>query len=130
MAYASTLLSYDNLFYTGAGSPVTCEGVPGGGPLDNYGMLLRLANGDVLDIYSDGGSGSTIFGAAVASSTSILDYEDTYPGNPDWSGPAASSLLTFAAAPEPSTWTMMMLGFAGVGFAGYRASRKSAAVAA
>ena len=33
-------------------------------------------------------------------------------------------------APEPSTWTMMALGFAGLGFAGYRASRKTAAVAA
>ena len=33
-------------------------------------------------------------------------------------------------APEPSTWTMTALGFAGLGFAGYRASRKTAAVAA
>ena len=33
-------------------------------------------------------------------------------------------------APEPSTWTMMALGFAGLGFAGYRASRKTASVAA
>jgi PEP-CTERM motif len=28
--------------------------------------------------------------------------------------------------PEPSTWAMMLIGFAGLGFAGYRASRKSA----
>jgi hypothetical protein len=34
------------------------------------------------------------------------------------------------AAPEASTWAMMMLGFAGLGFAGYRASRKSVAFAA
>jgi PEP-CTERM motif len=32
--------------------------------------------------------------------------------------------------PEPSTWAMMLLGFAGLGYAGYRASSKSAAVAA
>jgi hypothetical protein len=31
-------------------------------------------------------------------------------------------------APEPSTWAMMLLGFAGLGFAGYRASRKSVAI--
>jgi hypothetical protein len=31
--------------------------------------------------------------------------------------------------PEPSTWAMMLLGFAGLGFAGYRASRRTAAVA-
>ena len=35
-----------------------------------------------------------------------------------------------APVPEPSTWAMMVLGFAGLGFAGYRASRKSASVAA
>jgi hypothetical protein len=29
------------------------------------------------------------------------------------------------AVPEPSTWAMMILGFAGVGFMGYRRSRKS-----
>jgi hypothetical protein len=31
--------------------------------------------------------------------------------------------------PEPSTWAMMLLGFAGLGFSGYRASRKSASFA-
>jgi hypothetical protein len=35
-----------------------------------------------------------------------------------------------ASTPEPSTWAMMILGFAGLGFAGYRASRKAAAVGA
>ena len=32
-----------------------------------------------------------------------------------------------AAVPEPSTWGMMMLGFAGLGFAGYRARGRAAA---
>jgi probable HAF family extracellular repeat protein len=32
--------------------------------------------------------------------------------------------------PEPSTWVMMLLGFAGLGVVGYRASRKSAAIVA
>jgi PEP-CTERM motif len=36
--------------------------------------------------------------------------------------------MDFLAAPEPSTWAMMLLGFAGLGFAGYR--RAKAAVAA
>ena len=27
---------------------------------------------------------------------------------------------SLTAAPEPSTWAMMLLGFAGLGFAGYR----------
>jgi hypothetical protein len=41
----------------------------------------------------------------------------------------AGITLSTAAIPEPSTWAMMLLGFAGLGFAGYRASRKSAALA-
>jgi PEP-CTERM motif len=32
--------------------------------------------------------------------------------------------------PEPSTWAMMLVGFAGLGYASHRASRKSAAAAA
>jgi PEP-CTERM motif len=31
----------------------------------------------------------------------------------------------FVAVPEPSTWTMMLLGFAGLGFAGYRQTRRA-----
>ncbi len=122
---ASTLLSFDNLFYAGAAAPVTCDGVPAGGYLDNYGLLVTLDNGDVVDIWSDGGSGNMIYGAAVANGTQILDYQDPYPGNPAWTGPAADANLTFTAVPEASTWTMMFAGFVGLGFAGYRGSRKS-----
>jgi hypothetical protein len=35
-----------------------------------------------------------------------------------------------STVPEPSTWAMMLTGFAGLGFAGYWASRKTAALAA
>ena len=33
-------------------------------------------------------------------------------------------MIEVAAVPEPSTWAMMILGFAGVGFIAYRRSRK------
>jgi PEP-CTERM motif len=36
----------------------------------------------------------------------------------------------WVATPEPSTWAMMFLGFAGLGFMGWRGSRKTAALAA
>jgi PEP-CTERM motif len=32
--------------------------------------------------------------------------------------------------PEPSTWAMMLLGFGGLGFAGYRHARRSGAASA
>jgi hypothetical protein len=33
--------------------------------------------------------------------------------------------LTGAVIPEPSTWAMMLLGFAGLGFAGWRHARQA-----
>jgi hypothetical protein len=46
----------------------------------------------------------------------------------DASGTVTETIFT--SVPEPSTWAMMLIGFSGLGYAGYRASRKSAAVAA
>jgi hypothetical protein len=40
-----------------------------------------------------------------------------------------SGTLSVAAVPELSTWAMLALGFAGLGFAGYRGSRRTAAAA-
>jgi PEP-CTERM motif len=39
-------------------------------------------------------------------------------------------VLDVNSIPEPSTWAMMLIGFAGLGFAGYRTSRKGVSVAA
>ncbi len=39
------------------------------------------------------------------------------------------TLYNSTAIPEPATWAMLMLGFASLGFAGYRASRNSAVAA-
>ena len=37
--------------------------------------------------------------------------------------------LTLAAVPEPSTWAMMLIGFAGLSYAGYRRRGASASAA-
>ena len=37
----------------------------------------------------------------------------------------AAFSLSGSVVPEPSTWVMMLLGFAGLGFAGYRHARKT-----
>ena len=37
--------------------------------------------------------------------------------------------VTVTQVPEPSTWAMMLAGFAGLGFLSYRASRKTTAAA-
>jgi hypothetical protein len=41
-------------------------------------------------------------------------------------GQPISGTLTVSAVPEPSTWAMMLLGFAGVGFMAYRRKSKPA----
>ena len=41
----------------------------------------------------------------------------------------AAFSLTGAVVPEPSTWAMMLLGFAGLGYAAYRKSRSAISIA-
>jgi PEP-CTERM motif len=48
------------------------------------------------------------------------------PGEPIFDGTATAT----AAVPEPSTWAMMILGFAGLGFMAYRRKSKPALMAA
>jgi PEP-CTERM motif len=45
-------------------------------------------------------------------------------------GGGVSGTFNVAAVPEPSTWAMMILGFAGVGFMAYRRKSKAALMAA
>jgi PEP-CTERM motif len=43
---------------------------------------------------------------------------------------AAQLVVSIVSVPEPSTWAMMLIGFAGLGFVGYRARRTAWIVAA
>jgi hypothetical protein len=117
----ATLISYDDLFYAGSGAPLTCLPTPteptaAGGYFDNYGVMFSLSNGDVVDMYSNGGAGGPIYGAVVF----------TAAGGPDYTSAGGLTLNV----PEPSTWAMMVIGFAGLGLAGYRKARKTAALTA
>ena len=42
---------------------------------------------------------------------------------------AVNSGGSITTVPEPSTWAMMLLGFAGLAYAGWRGSRRTAAAA-
>jgi hypothetical protein len=67
---------------------------------------------------------------------SVLNNVTGFAINADWhSGDDVTSLDnvllgTVSAVPEPSTWAMMILGFAGVGFLAYRRKSKPALMAA
>ena len=57
--------------------------------------------------------------------TNLLGFDIT-----GFSANGAVGLSESTAVPEPSTWALMALGFAGLGFVGYRKAQKKAAVAA
>jgi hypothetical protein len=92
----------------------------------------------VIVTASGGGSpGNTQTAAYSASADPFIQIEPTFlaehPGltlelspNIEQHAPGASP----SSIPEPSTWAMMLLGFAGLGFVGYRKAQKKAAIAA
>jgi PEP-CTERM motif len=71
---------------------------------------------DVIDLGSDFGPN--------------IDLTFGYTLVADGSGGFGFDFAVGGAVPEPSTWAMMALGFAGLGFLGWRGSRKTAARAA
>ena len=72
-----------------------------------------------------------IGGAADASPSANLFAQSTSLGGL-WEAQSinvTAGPITVLTVPEPSTWAMMLLGFAGLGFAGYRKSRRRADLA-
>jgi PEP-CTERM motif len=85
----------------------------------------------VLGDWTPGTFGGVTSGSYDSSFT--ISFTETPPGSGSLSDSATFSSPPAAppgTVPEPSTWAMMLIGFAGLGFAGYRASRKGAALAA
>jgi hypothetical protein len=77
-------------------------------------------------------AGQNVIGADYAQSAGIWEYGPLQPSElASYTGPGVGSfLIRGGETPEPSTWAMMLIGFAGLGFAGYRrAKRNSAAFA-
>jgi hypothetical protein len=114
------VVTYDNLFWPGGAAPVAWDFDGAGGFLDIYGLAFTIDGGELVDLFDNGvGAFSGIdyggYGVVVATPSAALDY-------------VAAGVT--ASTPEPSTWAMMILGFAGLGFGGYRASRKATTLAA
>jgi hypothetical protein len=80
---------------------------------------VQLFNGTNLPI---GDWTHVSFTATATSSSTVLLFGLRQ--DPAFSGLDDISVNAVAAVPEPATWAMMILGFAGVGFMAYRRSRK------
>ncbi len=86
------------------------------------------SNHEVISLYDSGnnlittltGSGTLNYNGATAVSYFVddLHYDGLYQ--------ASYTLASVNAVPEPSTWAMMILGFAGIGFMAYRRKSKPA----
>jgi hypothetical protein len=111
------VITYDNLYWPGGASQTAFDYPGQGNFLDIFGLAFTISSGQVVDLFSNGvrfginPTDTNVFGVVVATPAAAVDYVAN--------GVAAST-------PEPSTWAMMLLGFAGLGFAGYRNARKVA----
>jgi hypothetical protein len=90
-----------------AGVCVSCASLPVFTYSDN--VLLDYSN----YITPDGGTSSNFFFTAPPDSSVAVDLVNA----------EGQTFQLALGTPEPSTWAMMLVGFAGLGFAGYRASQ-------
>ena len=99
-------------------NPTTLSCTPGGA-----GICLPFAENALFTITDNSFTVSEDAGSSyTAAAFNGIEYVDT--------GIHISGVtLTVSTVPELSTWAMLALGFAGLGFAGYRTSRRSAPIA-
>jgi hypothetical protein len=121
----------------GGGAPVTITDITqavANQPADRAGFgdvtsnfALLFTGSPSLSTYALATAIGPVIGTAIFSPSGVAD---TTGGFFELSGVTGSATFTATIpVPEPSTWAMMLAGFAGLVFAGRRASRKSAAVA-
>jgi hypothetical protein len=80
-------------------------------------------------LQSQATANATWFGLFLVPTTDSNQWTYTYSGFGDNSDSADVRLTVVYGVPEPSTWAMMLVGFVGLGFAGYRVSRKALSLA-
>jgi opacity protein-like surface antigen len=88
-------------------------------PVDAWGPVFRVDTKPNLDL------GFNVWANGNGSYTGFLAGNSPGAGQPIVYLGQTGALT---AVPEPSTWAMMLTGFAGLAFAGWRAQRKSAVV--
>ncbi|HXZ14602.1 MAG TPA: PEP-CTERM sorting domain-containing protein [Roseiarcus sp.] len=90
---------------------------------DVNGVMNGIVFNSALDAFTNinprGSMGTTLNG--INDLNKLVGFYVDAAGNTDG--------LLVTGAPEPATWTMLLAGFASLGFAGCRASRRRAAIA-
>jgi hypothetical protein len=132
---------YTDITLTGGGSFsaiqfLTIGGFGGGSPNLQYellygGSVVATGNAGPVPLYSDSG-GAVFYGfsGATFDEVRVQVQANAGPFNSTASEAGAFDSIAIGAVPEPSTWAMMILGFAGIGFMAYRRKSKPALMAA
>ena len=139
----NTTFSFSTPFPGNVGCCGFAQVYPTTGPVLGTPWVDFYPSGDQLIIgegQADGAyvvSGSTFYALTLTPSSFSLSFPQ-FPNNvgvqtysvEDWTGGTdnGSYTLTLTAVPEASTWAMLLVGFAGLGFAGYRRAKPVAAL--
>jgi hypothetical protein len=109
--YSSSSFSFD---IASADSPVLVGGLNADGSFNSEGELIFHSP-----------AGVPLFVAITGEFNALRTNGGTFN-----LGSTFAFTLVSGAVPEPSTWAMMLLGFAGLGYAGYRKARPAAVASA
>jgi hypothetical protein len=92
--------------------------------------LAILASGHVLGIFAPGNGPFTIVAPTGAVALRLGFNDDIFWDNTGALRVSVDGSTVVSAVPEPSTWAMMIVGFAGIGFMVYRRTAKPALLGA
>lgn len=119
-------------YYTGLTGPTNFGSGYGGVASSNAGDIVGIGFGylgtvyyDLLSVPKGYVSDSALSDTSTYSGQTFSSLGVT-PGTYEWtwgSGANQNFTLVVGEVPEPTTWSMMLVGFAGLGFFGYRRTR-------
>jgi hypothetical protein len=93
------------------------------GRLDQGGTDVHILLGNV-DLFTSqlnaGNTSANYSNSFVLGANEFIDFAVGYGADGNFSFDSTSINATITGTPEPSTWAMMILGFAGIGFMAYR----------
>ena len=123
--------TFDILNFVANGNTLIVDALVNGVDVGSFVVNDCTSCGTAQPVNFNSGPFAPISGAGTYTLAFVL--ENTLPfggGSIAFLDGGVATLSSSSPVPEASTWAMMLLGFAGLSFAGYRSSRKAASSAA